>query len=327
LNRRARKILSATWRGGQEKLREIESERLGRWAYQLGHFYGKHKGGRIPPGLRFTIEGVQPRNPLKQSSNLPGIDLVIPCASKDANLLPLAVHAAVQASANRIEEIRIFAPMNDVETLGRLLPEASVLADETLIPAEINDVLIERVPEHRRGWVIQQLVKIMACMTSTRPGCLVVDADTVILRNTSWLSRQGIQALMLAHEYHEPYADHAASMWGLEATLGPMSFVTHFQLMQRDIWEQMLSLGLSDLIRWLELADFHNGSPVSEYHSYGAWIVKNQPQRVRLAQWANQAVAGHPRTLEEGVSTEHVLRDLRRRYPRLGSVSFHSYMR
>jgi hypothetical protein len=46
--------------------------------------------------------------------------------------------------------------------------------------------------------------------------------------------------------------------------------------------------GLSDgLLSWLATADFDDVSAISEYHSYGQWIVSNRKELVSFAKWNN----------------------------------------
>ena len=113
----------------------------------------------------------------------------------------------------------------------------------------------------------------------------MLDADTILIQPRVWLDSSGVQVLSISEEYHTPYVSHYTSTFGQGVC--PWSFVTHHQIMQRNILRSMFD-GLSDgLLSWLDSADFNDASAISEYHSYGQWIVSNRKELVSFAKWNN----------------------------------------
>jgi FkbM family methyltransferase len=279
----------------------------------------------LPFRTRQVIALAQPADPLAGHTDLPGIDVIIPCHSKDVGTLGLVLAGVESSSRNPIEQVHLVAPSEIVPDLRASFPKANVESDEDVLGEQLLGLVEQSVPRDRRGWTIQQLIKIAAATRSECEGSLILDADTVLLRERTWLAEGGMQLLSVSHEYHRPYLAQAERMWGSRAKPTGLSYVTHHQLMQKDILREMfgdLSVGLA---RWLSLADYSGDAALSEYHCYGTWIIRNERSRVRLAQWGNrQSTTSHfpPESLDARTGLEV----LRSRFPHAYSVSFHSYM-
>jgi hypothetical protein len=198
------------------------------------------------------------------------------------------------------------------------------LTDERVVGFGLLDRIRELVPQWRRGWVTQQLVKMRVAMTSQFRGSLILDADTVILKPRAWLCGDGIQILPFAHEYHPPYVRHARRMWGLHSPA--VSCVTRHQLMQADVLRSMFPSGDQDFFQWLDLGDWDQTSAVAVYHDYGAWMMQMQRSRVVLAKWGNRGVR-RASLLDSTNETSQLLRQLRENFSESWSLRFHSYMK
>jgi hypothetical protein len=279
----------------------------------------------MPFHTRQMADLLQPQDPLATFAHLPEIAVVIPCHSKDVETLGLVVAGVKSYSRNPIGKVHLVAPSGMVADLRSWFPKADVESEEDVLGDRLLGLLEKKVPHNRRGWATQQLIKFAAAIQSEGDGCLIIDADTVLLRERTWLTSDGVQALCISHEYHEPYAAHAERMWGPRARSTGYSYVTHHQLMQNDILREMFSDVEGGLYRWLEMADSTEMSGMSEYHCYGTWIARNDTLRVRYAKWGNRHSL-RPQSLLESTDVLTALGMLRSRFPDAYSVSFHSYL-
>lgn len=323
-----RAILLGGWRAAarlgtpvRRIVRRRRSDRSAARAIALATRIPALTAARAALPLRVLIEEALPDDPLQDRGGLPPIDIVVPCHPKDAQRLGVVIDAAVEASRNPVARVLVVTPGGEIPGL-RCSADVVHLRDDDLIDSGLRKVLAG-LPRERRGWGVQQLVKFEAARTSAAPGVLVVDADTVLLRRRTWLDDSGTQLLAISHEYHADYARHTASRWPGLAPVPGLSYVTHHQLLQREIVARMFPAP-GDLAGWASSGDWGRGSPVSEYHSYGTWLAAREPERIRWARWGNTAAPAD--TLADVLDGPLPLERLRRRYPDALSVSFHSYM-
>lgn len=278
----------------------------------------------LPLPIRVALDEALPADPLGTSSRLQPIEIVIPCAEKDVDMLVPVVVASVANCRNPVSCVTVIIPDGSPEPVFNeqvCNVPVQIRQDSKVLSGIDVAAAISAVPQHRRGWILQQLVKLAAVGQSESRGVLVVDADTLLLRPRTWLAPNGRQILCLSQELHQPYRDHFAAVWG-SAHAQRASFVTHHQLMQPAIIREMFEDDLSGLVTWVEALDHREPSNASEYHSYGTYLINRHPDRVALARWGNVG-AHRPRQDEsDEMRTAH----LREKYPQALSVSMHSYM-
>jgi hypothetical protein len=244
------------------------------------------RNGVIPAGLRKVLSLAQPVDPLKEGS-IPAIDIVIPCHHKNFDLLYLTIEAARKCVLNPIGEVKLIANPDFVIELQERFPDCRILPETDFLTTEIMEKIENSVPLERRGWVIQQVVKFNASLVGSEQASLVLDADTILIRPRVWLDSREVQILCISEEYHMPYFDHYELVFG--DALFPWSFVTHHQLMQKNVLKSMFGEDMNSLIPWLDKADFTSSSALSEYHTYGHWLTSNRPELVSYAKWNNTA--------------------------------------
>lgn len=81
----------------------------------------RRRGLRIPGVLRALFLEILSNNPLRKSANLPEIDLVVPCAEKDQELVCLAVHGALSSSTNPIANVVLVTPQGETNVKPALV--------------------------------------------------------------------------------------------------------------------------------------------------------------------------------------------------------------
>ena len=270
---------------------------------------------KIPYALRQIISLAQPSDPLR-GNILPTIDIAIPCHMKDFDNLPLVIQGAKACVRNPVGTVKLITPESSSLELQTKFPDCLVITDESVLGAEIVEVINELVPKERIGWMIQQIIKFRMAATSDQVATLIVDADTVLLSPKIWLNSEGTQILCIANEYHIPYKEHIRKVFGGQTHL--LSFTTHYQLMQRDFVREIFGQNGEDLIAWMKAADFSESSPTSDYETYGEWMVMKNPNQVVFAKWNNVSSKRN----SDNASYVEIVDD----YSKYGSVSNHSYL-
>jgi hypothetical protein len=269
----------------------------------------------LPFKIREVISLSQPNNPLKDKK-LPTIDVAIPCHVKDFENLPLAVQGVRASVLNPVGRVFLITPYFLSKELQTQFPDCHVLTDESVIGTDIANAIRALVPQERRGWIIQQMIKFQVALTSSEVATLVLDADTILLKPRIFLDSEGIQLMCIATEYHSPYKEHQRRVIGGQNHL--LSFVTHHQLMKRDTLRRIFGQNGEGFLQFLELADFSEGAAVSEYDTYGEWMLAHKPYEIAFAKWNNLAVRINP--------SKTSFAEVRVKFGDYHSISSHSYL-
>jgi len=227
--------------------------------------------------------------------NLPAINVLIPSTRKDINRLKLVLDSLVVFSANPIQKVFICSPEKlNFTDFDPSVVDIEFFRDNQIVASPIEDFITKSIPLQRQGWVRQQVIKLVFGVKSNLP-LLVFDADTILLRETTFIFADKTQLLQISHEYHSPYEKHYADFMAQCSDPGDfsnLSFVTHYQVFQSDIIKKFLNSEGDDTItqsvlRWLSVADFSQESPLSEYHCYGRYISAHHSERVKFETWRN----------------------------------------
>ncbi len=110
-----------------------------------------------------------------------------------------------------------------LEDILREHPETVVLYDQDILGAPIMEEMAIRFGRGDRnaGWVIQQLIKLSAAMQSESEATLILDADTLLLTKKTWFTRDKVQLLQVANEYHADFMRHVQSFFGVLQKTSP----------------------------------------------------------------------------------------------------------
>jgi hypothetical protein len=269
----------------------------------------------IPLRIRRIISLAQPTDPLL-GDFLPSIDVAIPCHEKDFKNLPLVIQGVENSVKNPILSIKIITPEYLAADLRAKFPQCTVLSDEQALTPDLIKLINDSVPEEKRGWILQQVIKLNVVIQSSSVATLILDADTILLRPKVYLDSNHSQILSLADEYHMPYKDHQRRVFaGINHQL---SFVTHHQLMKRENVVEIFGNNGEGLLRWLKLADYSEGSALSEYDTYGEWMLRYKKTQVKFSKWNNVPAKINP----SNVSYEEISHD----YSLYNSISNHTYL-
>lgn len=205
----------------------------------------------------------------------------------------------------------------DVETLAYAEQNKCILIDEATFPFKMGDVIeIHKGVNWRNGWYLQQLLKLYAgfVIPDILPTYLVVDADTVFLRPTTFLSQEGKYLFNIGSEYHRPYFLHMERMHPTFQKQVRPSGICHHMLFNRDYVQKMMAMveATHHLPFWrvfLEKVSDILGSGASEYEMYFNYLIKYHPEviQIRMLRWTNA-----PTILEnlglDYVSVHHYMR-------------------
>jgi Family of unknown function (DUF6492) len=213
------------------------------------------------------------------------VDVVIPAHEKDFPVLRMAVRATLR-HVSPIRRLHVVSaqPFEYDDDRVRWLPEPEL----PQLPA-LRDVLgrwREQNPATaaRAPWVYQQLLKLGApgYIDDLTPSYLVIDADVIFLRPVSFdPAVQGRFPYSRAIEHHEPYREAYTRLFGSEP--GGFSLIAHHMLFDRELLAELQSEleerhGKSWFWAFVDAVDKSVESSISEWDSYGWWVLERHPE-------------------------------------------------
>lgn len=256
-----------------------------------------------------------------RNSNLPPIEVLICCTEKDSEKLRYSIEGVLRNSLNPISRIILVSPtqleINMSENTRNT--KINIINDNDVLIPSIEKFISSQVPSHRKGWITQQCIKIMYALNSTADYLLILDSDTILTQPHAFVNNNKVQLLSFSYEYHIPYVRHTNKYLGIKSE--QLSYVTHYQLWQKAYMTKIYPLGEVSLLDWLGSADFSQDSAVSEFHTYGSWLISNQIDSIVMTSWSNLNV--RPREWFRG---SNVLDGIQNAYGKINSVSLHSYL-
>lgn len=249
------------------------------------------------------------------------LDVVIPVAEKDLEVLPVALEGIRENVRHPIDKIIVVSRgSREAEELYRYL--GCEFCDETnCVDVPRSDIEYVVDGEDRSGWLFQQFVK-WGDLPTVNDNYLVIDADTVLI-GPHIFEEDGKTIFFHSEERHPPYYEAYQRIVG-EEVVSPLSFVAHLMLMNRErVSELKAHIEKTHNRAWYEAIianiDLREMSAFSEYETYGNWMLSRYPDQVIRHYWANLSL---PRE-ELGPYAE-----LKSKYSSLcRSISFHSYVR
>ena len=229
------------------------------------------------------------------------IELIFVSIKKDFPVLVESIEfAKLSISRYQYGGVRVIVPELDVSECEALflkagLDEISVVSENMLITPDSVEML-RATFKGRANWVLQQILKVQAVLTSTTDASLIVDSDTLLLTRRPWFSANGSQLLTPSYEYNAPYYFFLECL-GLSDQKPKYTFISHHMLMQ--------NLELAKTFDALDWVDVHNmveyicqnanaelESPICvEYELYAQSLLRRSPSKVHFGRWSNISIS------------------------------------
>lgn len=164
------------------------------------------------------------------------------------------------------------------------IPEPSRSLLPTLADVRARVQAIRPAAAPRSEWLYQQLLKLGAAgyIDGLASPYLIVDADVIFLRAVSFELPSGkLFPYCVATEYNEPYLDAYARLMG-RRPLCQHSLVAHHMLFERGLVSELLAeierrCGKPWHEAYLDAVDLAEPSSISEWNTYGWWLLERHP--------------------------------------------------
>lgn len=230
------------------------------------------------------------------------IDVVIPCAPKDAEVLERCING-IRKYGQNIRRIIIISQTP--------LISSAEWFDESKFPFSKKDIALEMfrgdelealnflaAPKSRIGWIYQQFLKLYApfVIPNISSNVLILDADVIFLNPISFMTDTGEPLFATGKEYWKPYFDLAERLLpGLHRVHENSSGIVHHMLFQKPILEDLFQLISMEhgtepwkaICHCIDLKEIHFAA-LSEYEIYFNFSLLRTPQaHIRPLKWTN----------------------------------------
>ena len=288
--------------------------------------------------LRLT-EKSYARNLLSRALPLDPLDgeqlpytLAMYCSPKDISVLPYSLSAAVENLEIR-EVILMVAP-------EKLRPSIGIISRALGIEGRVRLVTDEELLEKYFGNITNvlhgaskmQMLKIASIFEIDDNFAMLLDSDTVILKKRKWLTPGGI-CVQISQEYMHRHQNFINKNFPQLKSEG-LGFVTHHQVTPvSEIKSELIPRHRLQPLA-LEMQKAFNDAPnwrdyyPSEWQIFGQFMRNKKNLNANIVQFSNsgmpQSHIEHPEELIKESIEREVFR-LKKNFPDVNSVSFHSY--
>lgn len=262
------------------------------------------------------------------------LEIFIFTSAKDLEVLELSILGALQSSKNRVTSLTVVAPSNLELQIQKVLlgiekiTSLKFLSDEVLL-AEYNFDTFKFI----RPNIKMEILKVLAVLSSNCQAALVIDGDTILLKERVWVTKNK-QIVLVAQEYTPSHIKFNKKLLRNYRSNG-LGFVTHHQIIRRSHLEELIS-EKNDLLDFVR--DFNKSATdyylysgqefPSEWQLFGDFLINRHPGSVALSSFKNLGLSRKKVSFFSGNSDRNAgaeLARIKQVVPNLASLSFHDY--
>jgi hypothetical protein len=224
------------------------------------------------------------------------IELVVVSTLKDFDILRSCVDYALNAMSQfQFGGIRIIVPPQDIDSCAILFKDFKKqiqIVNELDLVSQIQVNKISKIFGTRNTWILQQLLKVKAVLTTKSDAVLIIDSDTILLNKRSWFNKSNQQILMPTYEFNSSYYKFLNKL-GISAIEPHYTYIAHHMIMQPKILLKIL-----DQLKFKTFDDFvdyccnnadtsTNSAICIEYELYAQYLYNYLHRYFYHAVWAN----------------------------------------
>lgn len=248
------------------------------------------------------------------------VDIVILTLPKDRVLLTTYIDCLKRSLCHPIGDIYLVAPKDP--SLEEFCTERSIafIDERTVLGYGKERIDYSVNGQNRAGWLFQQLLKLSGDSFVKNEQYIIVDSDTLLVQPHSFKAKSRY-VFFENTEWQEAYFRAFERLFGYEAPTR-RSFTSHMMIFNVQRLKQMKAeIERKHGVRWdsayIESADKTKSSAISDYETYGNWLLYNHPEEVSTVPFYN--ISFSRKRLSD---LDALIRQYSGRY---ASFSFHSY--
>lgn len=256
----------------------------------------------------------------KHSSSKMRIDVIVPVAHKDMEIIPYCIKSIQKHVKHPINKIFIISAKTDDITTFCSTNGCNFIDEDTVLPINKKDIKYNVGTKDRSGWLFQQLLKLSGDTISKMDNYLIVDADTVYIRPRVF-EQNNKTIFDISDEYHYSYFKTYKKLLGSDIFL-PASFTNHNMLINISALKKLKEkIEKRSHLKWYQAIinniDEKENSFISEQETYGTYMFQNYRNQMILEYWYNLSL--------KRTEISNIKKLTRILSPFYKSLSFHSY--
>lgn len=219
------------------------------------------------------------------------IDVVICAINKDYNILVHTIDSIRKYIRHPLGNIYIICPLS-VKIKAICEQKKCVLVDEnSVLTITKKDINFKVGETDRSGWIFQQLLKWGADKFTENDNFLVTEADTVFCRPRVFMHNDRFIFPVSNYLCHIPYFRAINDLIGIKV-LPLINLTSHHALYNKKMLQSLKNdiekhCGMKWYKAIIAKADRNEGSAVSDYESYGQYVLSKYPNKYTLEYWYN----------------------------------------
>jgi len=274
--------------------------------------------------LLFYLKKVEPLMRRKLIASKLLIDVLIPVKELDYDVLPYVINSIRTYVKHPIGGIFVVGSPNTKLEEICLNNNCKLIDENIILPIKKSDIIYSVQTKNetldRSGWLFQQLLKWSGDIICQNEYYLTLDADTVLIRPQIF-EYKGKIIFNCSDEYHKPYFEFIKKVLGLKKSL-PVSVTSHHMIFQKKkLFEIKQEIEKRTNEKWyygiINNIDKNEISAVSDYETYGQYVISKFRSEVILEYWFNKPMR------RDQLRNIHEIENLNS--SRFKSLSFHHY--
>ncbi len=147
----------------------------------------------------------------------------------------------------------------------------------------------------RSGWIFQQLLKLSGDKIVEKEDYLVVDSDTLLIGESSFIDSRGRYCLQQGYEYHKKYFENYEKLFKRKPA-NKFTAVCHMMIFNKKILLEMkkdietINKGRKWFEAILDLIDNNEKSYFAEYETYANYLRSNYKKMTYLKPFYNKTL-------------------------------------
>lgn len=216
------------------------------------------------------------------------LDCIVPVHSRDIPGLKYCL-SGIRANLPELNDLWVVSAELNRQEIQRIDPAVRFADERTFIPGV--DLSAADLDSRATGWLLQQFVKIYGYTRVSTDNWLVVDADVVFLNETRFLDGATAHFTVDPHRSTSPtscalYSEFHRQLFGY-ANPHEYCFIAHHMVFNRACVLDFLArfrISPAKILQTDSVATFPRKGFVgfSEYDFYGAYMLRNHPEIMRL---------------------------------------------
>lgn len=209
------------------------------------------------------------------------IDIIIPCAKRDAGNLYKTIPSLREYVCDDIFNICVIGPSDIYEVTEDLNCK---FVDELEFMGFSKHCI--NIPKQRQGWVYQQLIKLCSDKISQTEDFLVCDADHILLKPHRFVE-DGKYNFYTIKDYHKPYFEIIKRLLGDEFKKeNDVSFISDKMIFNKTILKEIRShIEKRFHGNWIKAIiknyNKHEVCGLSEFELYGVYMLIKHPDKFK----------------------------------------------